>query len=320
MVLLLQLVSVGVLVGSCAGWVVVFRRMVRRQPLLPRIQRPPAPWGLLDLLLATVVLMTFQLLNAFVLTKELGTDPARGWDKLPLNDVALVLCCEPAANLVAIAVALAAIGLRTRARLPDFGISLRQVREDLWLGTVAFVILAPPVYGLQRVLTIWFPYDHPLISVLQKNPQPILHAAVFFSAVVAAPVVEELFYRVLWQGWLQAFAQRRSDFLQLVLGNPVAPVPISGDGPISDGANGAAPARPQQFSSEMFAILASSALFASMHISQGAAPIPLFVLALGLGYLMARTGRVLPCIVVHVLLNACSLAMLWTGASARPSP
>jgi membrane protease YdiL (CAAX protease family) len=314
------LISVSVIAGSCAGWVMVFRRMARKQPLLPRVQRPPAPWGLLDLLLATLLLMTFQLVNAFVLTKELGIDPARGWDKLPLHDLTLVLFCEPAVNLAAIAIALTAIGLRTRARLPDFGISLRQLREDLWLGTVAFAILAPPVYGLQRFLTIWFPYDHPLISVLQKHPQPILHAAVFFSAVVAAPVVEEFFYRVLWQGWLLAFAQRRSDFLQLVLGNPVATAPISGDVPISDGANGAAPARPGQFSSEIFAILASSALFATMHLSQGAAPIPLFVLALGLGYLMARTGRVLPCIVVHVLLNACSLAMLWTGASAGPSP
>ena len=203
-------------------------RMARKQPVLLRVQRSPAPWGVLDLLLATGLLMTFQLVNAFVLTKELGIDPTRGWDKLPLNDLALVLFCEPAVNLAAIAIALAAIGVRTRARLADFGMSLRHVRQDLWLGTVAFVMLAPPVYGLQRVLTFWFPYDHPLISVLQKHPQPILHAAVFFSAVVAAPIVEEFFYRVLWQGWLQAFAQRRSDFLQLVLGNTAAPTARSG--------------------------------------------------------------------------------------------
>jgi membrane protease YdiL (CAAX protease family) len=36
-------------------------------------------------------------------------------------------------------------------------------------------------------------------------------------------------------------------------------------------------------------------------------PIPLFVLALGLGYLYRQTHRILPCIVVHLLLNACSL-------------
>ena len=319
MILLFQLVIVVVIAGSCAGWLAVLWRTARRQPVLLRAQRSPSPWGGLDLLLATGLLMTFQLVNAFVLTKALGIDPTRGWDKLPLNDLALVLFCEPAVNLAAIAIALAAIGLRTRARLADFGMSLRYARQDLWLGTVAFVMLAPPVYGLQRVLTFWFPYDHPLISVLQKHPQPILHAAVFFSAVVAAPIVEEFFYRVLWQGWLQAFAQRRSDFLQLVLGNAATP-PLAADASSSDERNDAAATQHAVFSGEPFAILASSALFALMHISQGAAPIPLFVLALGLGYVYARTGRVLPCIVVHVLLNACSLAMLWIGPSSGSGP
>ena len=229
MILLFQLVILVVVSGSCAGWVIVFRRMSRKQPVLLRVQRRPAPWGLLDLLLATLLLMTFQLLNAFMLTKELGIDPARGWDKLPLSDLALVLFCEPAVNLAAIVIALTAIGLRTKARLPDFGVTLRHARQDLWLGAVAFMMLALPVYGLQRVLTIWFPYEHPLISVLQKHPQPILHAAVFFSAVIAAPIVEEFFYRVLWQGWLQTVAERWHDFFQLVLGNSATPVPVVDD-------------------------------------------------------------------------------------------
>jgi membrane protease YdiL (CAAX protease family) len=169
-------------------------------------------------------------------------------------------------------------------------------------------MLAPLVYGLQRVLVIWFPYDHPLISVLRRHPEPLVHAAVFFSAVVAAPVVEEFFYRVLWQGWLQAFLLRLGDFQQLVLGSPA---PAQVDLPFADDKGGVAAPAHQTLSSDLFAILTSSAMFALMHVSQGPAPIPLFVLALGLGYVYARTGRVLPCIVVHVLLNACSLVTLW---------
>lgn len=320
MTLLFQLIMLVVLAGSGAGWTLAIGRMARKQPVLLRVPRSPVPWGLLDLLLATVLIMAFQLINAFVLTKEFGIDPTRGWDKLPVHDVARVLFCESAVNLAAIAIALAAIGLRTRARAPDFGMSQSHVRQDLWLGAVAFAMLAPVVYGLQRILTIWFPYDHPLISVLEKHPKPILHAAVFFSAVVAAPIVEEFFYRVLWQGWLQAFAARRTDFLQLVLGNTAAPIPDRDGEPATDDSYRTATAAPPTLSAELSAILASSALFASMHVSQGAAPIPLFVLALGLGYVYARTGRVLPCIVVHVLLNACSLAMLWIGPSSGPSP
>jgi membrane protease YdiL (CAAX protease family) len=138
--------------------------------------------------------------------------------------------------------------------------------------------------------------------------------------VVAAPIVEEFLYRVLCQGWLQAFATRRSDFLQLLLGSTAAAIPDRDDQPAADDSNRAGATASPTRSGEPFAILVSSALFASMHISQGAAPIPLFVLALGLGYLVARTGRVLPCIVVHVLLNACSLAMLWIGPSPGSGP
>jgi membrane protease YdiL (CAAX protease family) len=52
-------------------------------------------------------------------------------------------------------------------------------------------------------------------------------------------------------------------------------------------------------------------LFAGAHWSHGPDPIPLFFFALVLGYLYQRTRRILPCVVVHFLLNSCSLAALW---------
>lgn len=316
MVFAFQLIILVALAGSFALWGAAFRRIARKQPLLPRLPRPPAPWGLIDLLLATLVLMTFQLLNALVLTKVFGIDPGRGWENASARDLTLVLFCEPVANLTAIATAVLAIGLRTGARAADFGVSLRDLRQDLRLGTVAFVMLAPLVYGLQWLLVIWFPYEHPLIRALEKHPEALVHGAVFFSAVVGAPLVEEFFYRVLWQGGLQAFVPRRGDFWHFVFGSAASPVAISGGGVSAGSESGQVAMGHQASSAEVFAILVSSALFALMHVSQGAAPIPLFVLALGLGYMYARTVRVLPCIVVHVWLNAWSLVTLWIGAVA----
>ncbi len=46
-------------------------------------------------------------------------------------------------------------------------------------------------------------------------------------------------------------------------------------------------------------------------------PIPLFILGLGLALLYQRTGHILPCIVVHVLFNNLSLAVVWAQASAQ---
>jgi membrane protease YdiL (CAAX protease family) len=58
-------------------------------------------------------------------------------------------------------------------------------------------------------------------------------------------------------------------------------------------------------------ILISSVLFALVHLGHGAAPIPLFVFALVLGYLYQKTHRIWPSLVAHYALNALSMAMLF---------
>ena len=59
----------------------------------------------------------------------------------------------------------------------------------------------------------------------------------------------------------------------------------------------------------------SSALFASLHLHAEIDPdaFVLFFFALGLGYVYRQTRRLLPVIVVHVLLNSTSMAMLAVG-------
>jgi membrane protease YdiL (CAAX protease family) len=64
-------------------------------------------------------------------------------------------------------------------------------------------------------------------------------------------------------------------------------------------------------------ILMSSLLFAAAHSAHGPDPIPLFFLALGLGFVYSRTHRILPCVVVHGLLNSSSLAALWLAVTYR---
>ena len=58
-------------------------------------------------------------------------------------------------------------------------------------------------------------------------------------------------------------------------------------------------------------ILISSTAFALAHFDNWPAPIPLFALALILGYTYHRTHRLLPCIVIHMLFNSLSLALVW---------
>ncbi|EMI53611.1 putative membrane protein [Rhodopirellula sallentina SM41] len=55
-------------------------------------------------------------------------------------------------------------------------------------------------------------------------------------------------------------------------------------------------------------IVVASILFAVMHWGQGLAPIPLFFLSLGLGYLYRQTGSLVPSIVVHFVLNGFTMS------------
>jgi membrane protease YdiL (CAAX protease family) len=64
------------------------------------------------------------------------------------------------------------------------------------------------------------------------------------------------------------------------------------------------------------AILASSALFGAFHASVWPSPVPLVVLAVGLGYLYLRTRSLVGPVVVHGLFNAVSAVYLLLGGPA----
>ncbi len=67
--------------------------------------------------------------------------------------------------------------------------------------------------------------------------------------------------------------------------------------------------RPPRGTGGFLPILVSSSLFAALHVSHGPDWIPLFFLALGLGYLYRQTNRLLPGMVVHFLLNGTSMGL-----------
>jgi membrane protease YdiL (CAAX protease family) len=64
------------------------------------------------------------------------------------------------------------------------------------------------------------------------------------------------------------------------------------------------------------AIIASSALFAAVHSQVWPSPVPLFVLAIGLGYLYMRTRSIVGPVVVHGMFNAVSAVYLLLGGPA----
>ena len=253
----------------------------------------------------------------------------------PLTDISApqqmaAIYAQAAVSLFVVSLSTVTVLWRHQGSPRDLGWDLRCVGRDVRLGCVAFVGLAPPVYALQLLLVTWFKSHHPLVELLQRDPQPKLIAACVVSAAVVAPVAEEYLFRGLLQGWLEGLAvdrglardRRPKSAISLAADqSAVAPAcdPVleadvdhpyryrhPRETPMEDTASAAEETVPHV---PFWPIVVSALIFALLHLSHGPDWIPLFLLALGLGYLYRQTHRLLPCIVVHFLLNACSLAM-----------
>jgi membrane protease YdiL (CAAX protease family) len=243
------------------------------------------------------------------------------------------------ANLLTAGLAAFWIRRRTGASWADLGFRFDRAVGDLRLGLLAFAAVSAPVYLLQALLSQVVKQQHPIIEMLQRHRETWVLVLSGVSAVIIAPIAEEFFFRVLLQGWLETLAGGRSPppaessqaaseqvpDVPPVAGpadpdNPYSPSYSLSQSPHGEPAAAAAPPASMRslggFRCDYAAIILSSLVFSLMHLGHGADPIPLFFLALALGYLYQRTGRLLPSVVVHFCLNACSMLALCFGAAA----
>lgn len=61
----------------------------------------------------------------------------------------------------------------------------------------------PPAVAVEQVATDDEPTEHSLITMIRGKPSLVVVIAAIFLATVAAPITEELFFRLLLQGWLE---------------------------------------------------------------------------------------------------------------------
>ena len=136
---------------------------------------------------------------------------------------------------------------------------------------MACAAMLVPVYAVQIVLVmvVGLPSSHPTVEQLMANPSLETIAAAALMAVVIAPLFEELAFRVLLQGWLERIGGRRA----------------------------------------WWPVIVSAVLFALAHSGQGWAPVPLAVLAVGIGYVYRQTHRLVPIVAMHMAFNALGLAV-----------
>jgi membrane protease YdiL (CAAX protease family) len=233
------------------------------------------------------------------------------------------------ALLVAVMAAMIAV---SRANLADLGLPKngREFAKDVQIGVVAWLAALVPVYCVQFVLVkmIGEVEGHPLIKMVEEQANPGLFVLAFAAAVIVAPICEELMFRLVLQGWLEKWEDAQlgwrmppaeplaTEVAGAIVSADETSVPLESDAPTE-----AVPLDPPAtgvggLPYGWFPIGVSSLLFALAHVGYGPDPIPLFLLAVILGYIYQRTHRILPSMVTHALFNGMSLFALWRVMSA----
>lgn len=317
-------------IASIAPWFIVIPYWRRQGQLLPYQPRRPVPWGAAGAMLA-VAFTAIAILTALAADQE----PAQAQAAPTTTQVTAGLIASMFMQLCGPAL-LFIVAQLTDANRGDLGVpSLRPaaLARDITLGILVCLLARLPVSAVQIAMN--FALDtsneltkHPLVEMLtQREPEIVVLALATFMAVVIAPIGEEITFRLLLQGWLEKWEDRYLGWRQPMnnqLTEPAAEAAsqfgiyddAAADSETSDVELVPVAAEPPRTGIAGLPygwtpILISSLLFAAAHYGYGPEPVPLFVLALALGYCYQKTHRIIPCIIAHALFNAMSMVVLW---------
>lgn len=274
---LMRRILIGLAVASAAAWSLIFRRVRGGQRLVPYEPRRQVPWNGIDV---AVVICTALVLIGIVsqsMFRYLDVDPS---DTSTSSYVSAMLAASLASG-IAVLVATLVYLVGRGVDLQSVGINARCWAHDFGIGIVGALAVDFPLLMIQGVLTQFWPSKHPLIEVMREHPSREALAATAVLAVVVAPIVEELIFRVVVQGWLERLVRTWRRTNSDLRGLPVGAIPI----------------------------ILSAALFAAAH-AHGPDPIPIFLLGLALGYVYHQTHRILPSMAMHMCFNGVTVVLL----------
>jgi membrane protease YdiL (CAAX protease family) len=322
----IQAIGVTMLIASVAPWFYLIARRLHYGYILPYEPRRPVPWGMAGAMLA----VAFTGLTIFAAVAADGSMEQRA---PTAQEAAVSLVASIIMQLFGpgLLLFIAVISRATRADIGLPPLRFFAIARDVLIGVLACLAALMPVRLVQLALmyALQLPNEltkHPLVEMLiGREPNLVVLALATVVAVVVAPVGEEITFRLLLQGWLEKWEDRRlgwrninvveataeqvvelpmaeTAFAEVVETETIVLTPVATEPP-RRGVFGL----PYGWTP----IIISSFLFAAAHFGYGPEPVPLFVLALVLGYVYQRTHRIIPCIVAHAAFNLISMIFLW---------
>ncbi|MEL6105946.1 MAG: CPBP family intramembrane glutamic endopeptidase [Planctomycetota bacterium] len=309
--------GVGLWTAWCFGW--LNRNLVgdRSESLLSRTPYEKPQWTLFECLLMFGLMLTFggffqsfairkaNVEQGIVATEESANDTGRAASSEPDSEDAESNAVQDAKQPSS------GLPLRTRLRIAFLANACALCGTFLWLvgilrlspkqlgvipsrttirqGLVATIWILTPVMLMNLIVVQFVKYEHSVIDLLSDENAFATYLSLMLSTALLTPIFEEVLFRGLLQGGLQRVADQDAYHAPGSTWSPRSIWPIA----------------------------LTSVLFALAHVGQGAAPIPLFLLSIGLGFLYQSSGSIIPCIIVHMLLNGTTLTMEYCRTNAE---
>lgn len=226
--------------------------------------------------------------------------------------------------------------LLLRVRPAWLGLTTSRLARNLKSGAVGFVLLTPVVFAVHLAVQALVirsgageVQEHPLTRLAHGGLAGAEWVLLVFSAVIQAPVVEEIIFRGMLQRLFSGYRLGGHTALAAAIAFPLASRWTAITEAIGQGLGAVAAAgAPVLFAAAMVppfvmvcrgspspqgpAVFGTALLFATIH-SNWPSPVALFVLALGLGRLASRTGSLAGPILLHSLFNGVSCMQLLMG-------
>ncbi|MFO1006292.1 MAG: CPBP family intramembrane glutamic endopeptidase [Planctomycetaceae bacterium] len=188
-----------ILLSSMGVWWGIVQRLHQGQPLLSRsvpVTRPRP-------LIAIAVAVTWVLLQCVgLLLSRNQSQPVDKFNEASALGLLIYNLCVQIITACVMVVSLTRLG---RQGLTRFGFDLRHANESILIGVLGYFAAVIPVIVANVAISPLRTEDnqHVFLQILNAQQSVPLVALMSASAVVMAPIEEELLYRVIFQGTLQ---------------------------------------------------------------------------------------------------------------------
>jgi membrane protease YdiL (CAAX protease family) len=175
---------------------------------LPRLR--PETWSGIEVFLAGCVFvglggMIVDLLNQMGFFGPLiGPEPKAPRLERAVYSLRCGYISSPLTVTVILGLLFAMMFARTGSRPHHYGLSWSRWQVNLALGIAAFVLAWPVIIGIHALMFHMFPKQENPLELLGKQNLPRWEWLLFaFHTTVASPVLEEILFRGILQGWLR---------------------------------------------------------------------------------------------------------------------